>query len=278
MLLKDGVRYFPYEYSSEQELEKIVIEHYRELFGADTLFFEPTLMNNSIGVSAKSDGLIVSLNQRQWCLLEVELAKHSLHKHIVPQITNFNIAVQQPETKAKIVETLVSSIRQDPDKLALVQKSKIQDISKAVKETIDNQPLIAIIMNEKTPALEPICKSLPFETLVTEFSTFTRENALNVHIHSFEPLWNGPTIPKALSNVLAAFELVYRRGKTYDEAVKIAAKRLKIGQNSLRAMCTRDLGLTSKQLREILVSAEKVKQLLIQKFPEYSAEIQKALP
>ena len=205
MLLKDGVKYFPYEYSSEKELEKMVIEHYKEIFGNDTLFFDPQIMTNNIGVTAKSDGLILALNRKQWFILEIELAQHSLSDHIIPQITKFNVALQRPETKAKLIESLTDHIKEDPDKIASVQKSKIQDINEYLKETIQNLPLIAIIIDEKTPDLEPICNSLPFKTVITEFNTFTRENALNVHIHSFNPLWEGSEIPKVLSNVLAVF-------------------------------------------------------------------------
>ena len=115
MLLKDGVRYFPYEYSSEEELEKIVFEHYKEIFGTDSLLFDSHLMTNSIG-------------------------------------------------------------------------------------------------------------------------------------------------------------------KTYDEALKIAAKKLKLGADTLRHLCTINIGLTSEQLRKIITSREKVKQLLNEKFPDYIDEINKALP
>src|SRR3990170_7678308 len=120
LLLKDGIRYLPLEYFSEEELAQMVIEHYKEIFGAGTLFFDPQIMTTAIGISAKSDGLIISLEQKQWFILEVELAQHSLHKHIIPQITRFNIALQQPETKARIINALTNLIKQDPWKSAFV--------------------------------------------------------------------------------------------------------------------------------------------------------------
>jgi len=33
ILLKDGVKYIPYEYSSEEELVQMVVEHIKEIFG-----------------------------------------------------------------------------------------------------------------------------------------------------------------------------------------------------------------------------------------------------
>jgi hypothetical protein len=38
VLLKDGVKYFPYEYASEEELTEMVVEHYKDIFGTNSLF------------------------------------------------------------------------------------------------------------------------------------------------------------------------------------------------------------------------------------------------
>ncbi len=278
MLLKDGVKYLPYEYDSEEELEKMVVEHHTEIFGKDALFIKPQIWITSIGISSKSDGLLLSLKQKQLFILEVELSQHSLDKHIIPQITKFSIALQQPETKAKLIDTLISIVKEDPYKMALIQAMQISDINQFIADTLQNPPLIVIVIDKKTPALEPICQNLPFKTSVIEFKTYARHNALGVHIHSFDSLNQGPTLPKLLSNILVVFKLVYTRNKNYDEAIKIAAKNLKLGQNSLRAMCTRDIGLTSEQLRKIIVNSKKVKDFLILKFPEFVNEITEELP
>jgi hypothetical protein len=44
VLLKDGVGYFPHEYASEEELAQMVIEHYKDIFGVYSLFFDPQTM------------------------------------------------------------------------------------------------------------------------------------------------------------------------------------------------------------------------------------------
>ena len=80
MLLKDGVKYFPYEYSSEKELEKMVIEHYKEIFGNDTLFFDPQIMTNNIGVTQKR-WLNTRFERKQW-FIRIELAQHSIYLSI----------------------------------------------------------------------------------------------------------------------------------------------------------------------------------------------------
>lgn len=279
LLLKDGVKYLPYEYSSEEELAKMVTEHIKEIFGANSLYFDPQTMKTQIGIIARNDGIILTLNQNQWYILEVEMAEHSLHRHIIPQITKFNIAYQQTETKRKLAEALTTLIQQDPHKKATMQISKIDDVHKYITETIETPPIIAIITDQTTPELDAICKNLPFKTKTTHLKTYTRENTgINVHIHQFTPLYEKPPIPKTLLNILTVMEQIYKKGKTYDEAAKIAAKKLKLYEGTIRAACTRDIGLTSNQLRKILKEKEKLKQILIKKFPEHENPIKENIP
>jgi len=44
ILLKDGVKYLPYEYASEEELTEMIVEHCKEIFGINTLYFDPQTM------------------------------------------------------------------------------------------------------------------------------------------------------------------------------------------------------------------------------------------
>jgi len=236
-------------------------------------------MKTGAKIEARNDGIILPIGQNLWYILEVELAIHPLDKHIIPQITKFNIAYQQPETRRKLTETLTSLIQQDPYLKAAMEKQKIENIHQYITETIETPPTIAIIIDQTTPELEAICRNLPFKTKTTEFKTYTRENAgISVHIHQFKPIYEKPPIPKTLLNILTVIEQIYKRGKTYDEAVKIAAKKLKLYQGTIRAACTREIGLKSKQLRKLLDNKEKLKQVLMEKFQEYENIIKENLP
>jgi hypothetical protein len=279
ILLKDGVKYLPYEYGSEEELVQMVVEHIREIFGENAVYFAPQTMKTNVKIEARNDGIVLSIGQNLWYILEVELAVHPLDKHIIPQITKFNIAYQQPETKRKLAETLTSLVQQDPYLKATMEKQKIENIHKYIAETIETPPTIAIIIDQITPELEAICRNLPFKTKTTEFKTYTRENAgISVHIHQFKPVYEKPPVPKTLLNILTVMEQICKRGKTYDEAVKITAKKLKIYHGTVRAACTREIGLKSKQLRKLFDDKAKLKQVLIEKFPEYENIIKEAFP
>jgi len=86
-----------------------------------------------------------------------------------------------------------------------------------------------------------------------------------------------PTIPKTLQRVLTVLEQVYKKGRTYDEAVEIAANKLKLHQKDIRHRCTIDLGLKTSQLRKLLNNKEKLTKLVIAKFPDYEDTIREAL-
>ncbi|NWF86427.1 hypothetical protein HXY32_01200 [Candidatus Bathyarchaeota archaeon] len=256
----------------------MVIEHYKELFGANTIYLDPQTMKTQIGVVSRNDGIIIALDQSQWYILEVELATHSLHKHIIPQITRFNIAYQQPETRRKLVDSISNTIRSNPYKTAMLQAQKIEDVHEYLSKTIENPPIIAIITDQKPPELEAVSKNLPFKTKATEFKTYTRENTgMKVHVHAFEPLYEKSSIPKILLNILTVLEQVYNKRKTYDEAAKIVAKKLKLHEGTIRAACTRDIGLSSKQFRKLLKDKEKLKTLLTEKYPDHQNTINETI-
>lgn len=278
LLLMDGVKYVQYEYSSEKEIEKLVFEHYKQLFGRDALLFNPQTMTTRLGIAARSDGLVLLPDQKQWCILEVELSSHPLDKHIIPQITRFNIAVHQPETMAKLATYLAGLIREDPFKMAYFNAKKIGDVDQYVSEVLKSPPTIAIVIDAKSSALEPVCKSLPFRAKTTEFRTFVRDDAPNVHIHLFEPLYDDSNVPKCLLDVLTVFDLFYKKNKTYDEAVEMAGKKLRLKEKTLRHMCTLDLGINADELRKIMVERRNLQQLLIEKFPDYETQIKEVIP
>lgn len=221
-------------------------------------------------LAAKSDGIVIAIDKSQWYILEVELAQHSLYSHIAPQIMKFATAHEKPETRKRITEALFASIQSDPQKAAVFQTHRVDDVHKYLSDIIDSPPTIAIVIDQKTHQLDEVCKRLSFKTKSTEFRTFTRENAgINVHVHEFEPLYEKPPLPKILESMLTVLEQVYKKGKTYDEAIKIASKKLSLNENTIRAYCTRDVGLTATRFRRILQSKDKTLKLLVEKFPNH---------
>ncbi|MEM3612566.1 MAG: hypothetical protein QXQ85_01905 [Candidatus Bathyarchaeia archaeon] len=279
ILLKDGVKYLPYEYNSEEELTKMVTEHIKEIFGENAIHFHPQTIKTNMKIETRSDGIILLPQQNRWYILEVELAKHPLHDHVVSQISKFNIAYQQPENKKKIATTLYNLIHQDPYKTAAIQTQKIEEIYKTLTDIIETPPTIVIIIDQKTPELEATCKTLPFQTKVIEFKTYIREYVgIGVHIHAFEPLKEEkPSIPAGLQQILEVISLMFK-GKTYTQAVKIIAKQRGILESAVRDKCTRNLKLNTQKFLKIAKDKSQLKAILTKRYPEYKEIIDNAIP
>jgi len=278
ILLKDGVKYNLYSYTSEEELGDMIVEHCKEIFGKNSLYFDPQSMKTRAGFETRSDGLIVSLDESKWYILEVELAEHSLHKHVVPQITKFHIAYRQPETRKKIADTLFHLIKDDPNKTMLLRAFKIEDAYKHLTELIDSKPIIAIVIDQKAPDLDDICASLPFPTQVREFKTFTRENVgLGVHIHQFEPfIGPPPEVPKSLLKILAVTRLI-REGTPHTKAFQLVSEQFNVGQPAIRDACTRRLGLSTKQFLKLVQDKPRLTTFLQEKYPDCKSLIDERL-
>jgi len=302
ILLKDGVKYFPHEYALEEELETMVAEHYKDIFGTNSLYFDAQTMKTQTGIEARNDGLILAIDQNKWYIVEVELAKHPLHKHIIPQITEFSIAYEEAGTRKKIIDTLHKTIRSDPIRNAAVQAQKIEDLHKILADLIDLQPTIAIIIDQKTPQLDQICKKLLFPTQTIEFKTYERENVgIGVHIHEFqslteqkieiqpmgrpmrpvqtliipEPRRRGQ-IPQKIVQVLEVAELVFK-GESLNNAFKNVTKQHGINPSSVRDKCTRQLGINTEQFAEIIQDKNRFIIFLKEKYPQYKNLIDERL-
>jgi len=294
LLLKDGVKYLPYEYTSEEELAQMVIEHCKEIFSESAIFFDPQTMKTQIGIEARNDGIVLAPEQNRWCILEVELSKHPLHEHIIPQISRFSIAYEEVATRKKIVNTLYETIRKDVFKTAAIQNQKIEDLHKMLTDLIDMQPTIAIVIDKKTQELDQICRKLPFQTQTTEFKTYERENTgIGVHIHEFQPLWEKQKktdvqltkspeektqklIPKKLAEVLEVAALVFR-GEDPVKAAKIVAEQHGILYGTVTDKMTRQLGIDMGTFREMVKDKTRFGEFLKKRYPQYQSIISENL-
>ncbi|MBA7486613.1 hypothetical protein ES707_22174 [subsurface metagenome] len=188
--VKDDVRYLPHKYRNEDELENLVKEHVEFIFGNNSLFFEKSKIKSSASIVSIPDGFVLLPLEEKWYVIEVELSKHPLHDHIVPQILKFFGAIKNSIARKKLVDTFYEEIESKP---ILNYKYKIAGIKKEryklLTDVINKNPEFAIIIDEKTRELEEICESLPFTSKVIEFRTYQREGS-NVSIYIFDALYS----------------------------------------------------------------------------------------
>ena len=110
IIIKDNIKYLPYRYESEDELETFVKNYIEVIFGDDSIFFERSKIETKAGIGSIPDGFVLSLTEDKWYIVEVELADHPLYNHIIPQLT-FYSAIKNYTTKRKLVDAFYDEIR-----------------------------------------------------------------------------------------------------------------------------------------------------------------------
>jgi len=193
LLLKDCVRYVPHEYKNEAELEAMVFEHYREIFGKNALLFSKRKIKSPARISTVPDAFVIDFESRKWYVVEVELSRHQVYDHIVAQITKFLNATKSSESKQGLAKVIYKEIKSDPYKKALLEVNGIkEDKFKEILEILENQPEIVVIIDKLTEkvneAVGLLSNALSFNVRAIEFKTFKRENShsLEDHIHVFD--------------------------------------------------------------------------------------------
>jgi len=191
ILYKDAVKYIEYRYKNESEIEEMIFEHSKKIFGEDSLLLAKRKIRANSGIGTIPDAFVLSLGDKKWYLVEVELKNHPLYEHIVPQISKFNTAIKNSDSQKKLIKMIYEEIKSDPQKNLIFQLKQIKEVFKYITEILESKPQIIILIDGKNDELEEVCDSLPFDSKVIEFKTYTRENVgLGVHVHSFEPLKN----------------------------------------------------------------------------------------
>jgi predicted transport protein len=191
MLLIDGARYRLWTpQDEEKEFHPMIKEHYREIFGEDSIYFDvKQVIRASSGIGSIPDAYVIKLNPPQWYVIENELATHPIYDHITNQLTKFINGIENQNARNQIIDTLYSKINEDIVLKATIKKSiATDDIYHFIYKLVSSSPKIVILINEKTPETENACHVFKYPTEIIEFKTYVREGAENVHAHFFEPL------------------------------------------------------------------------------------------
>ncbi|MFA5796432.1 MAG: DUF5655 domain-containing protein [Candidatus Woesearchaeota archaeon] len=182
IVTKDG-RYHLYNYESEIELEKMIIEHSSEIFGKNTRYFNKRKIESKSGLGTTPDGYVIDFDKKKLYIVEVELIKHDLRRHILPQITSFIMALQNEKSREKLVEIFEEEL-----------KSSYKLSKEELKSIVTNYGIIILIdevgdpMKEVNPLLEIVnFLATHGEVIALPFQTYVKDNKLSPdHIHLFK--------------------------------------------------------------------------------------------
>jgi hypothetical protein len=186
-LLVDGARYIQWAPQREDDLERQVKEHSKDIFGVDSTYLDlKQRLRSKAGIGSIPDGFVLTFgSEPRWFIAEVELSSHPLYDHIAVQLTKFMNGVANPNSQREIVNAIYDEIGRDEVLKAWI-KNRIgaEEIHRFLSNLISRPPVIAIVIDERTDELQEVCSSLPGEKTVLEFKTFVREGVgIDVHAH-----------------------------------------------------------------------------------------------
>ena len=181
-------RFSEKEFSKEKELEDLMFNHGKCLFGQASIIIEAKkrIDNKELGGTIP-DAFLFDLkdpDNPEFYLVEAELAKHSFYNHIFPQITKFFAFFKNPESQSELIEKLYTIISSDTE-IKKEFKSRIgnKEIFKYIKDTIENSQNILLVLDNDKKELPEIIK-----TYTDTWGKIVKVSFLKEYIHNSESI------------------------------------------------------------------------------------------
>jgi hypothetical protein len=195
MLIIDGVKYNLWIPKEEKQLEEMVEEHIKDIFGEGSIYFEKRKISSEFGIPSIPDGFVINFISKKSYAIEIELSTHR-YDHIVSQGNRHIDAIRDLSTRNKIVRGFKEEIKSDPYKKLLAEKFVKEDLFEFLT-SISEDPELVIIADEISNDIKQAERVFVarIKTNIRDFKTFERDSVgLRVHAHLFEPI--SPSITK----------------------------------------------------------------------------------
>lgn len=193
MLISNEKKYIKIPFRDEDELEQVVIDNYEYIFGPDSIYLpKKFLLKTSDGAGTIPDGFAIDLASKSWYLVEAELAKHDLWTHIVKQVSQQIIAVQQPLSKKNLIEHFITQIDKDENTRYKFLDYNIKDIeiSRVLTDILETKPLIAIPIDKVSDDLRAYALTLRYDVklwIINKFVELKDKDIIYEFPEEFKP-------------------------------------------------------------------------------------------
>ena len=193
-LLVEGEVFRPYIWELEEDFEKEVVMHSRDLFGEESVYVDIKKRIGKGDILSIPDGYLIDFSfkdEPQLYIVENELSTHDPFSHIGEQLLKFSISYKSSGRKIK--DLILQDIVRDPDKKSFIDKKleslDIRNIDAFLESIIFDTPIKAVIVIDSiTDNLTNVLNQLAIDTEIVEFQAFvTEEGHFNSHIHKFIP-------------------------------------------------------------------------------------------
>lgn len=185
----DDVKYNYLTPEIEAVLEGQIENNYKHIFGENSIYFPKKKIRSKAGIGTIPDAFIIIPGKKlMWCILEVELASHSVYNHVFPQLTKFRRAIENSSSRKKIRDFFYNTITEDPILEAQFRKQiGSGEIYKSISDMVEEKPMIVVAIDEKTDELGEALLDFGGDVKVIEFKTYRREGCSDeINAYLFE--------------------------------------------------------------------------------------------
>ena len=171
----NGKTYSKIEFNSEEEVENVIINNFKLLFGDYSILLPKSMISTSGGKGTIPDGIIINFESRQWYIMEVERGIHGTWEHIAPQINKQITAIQNDDTKVKITENCITEIQKNKSFIELLSEINISEINilGEIEKILRKDPIVSLPIDYIPNDLEEWAENLKIKVeiqLVEKFS------------------------------------------------------------------------------------------------------------
>lgn len=189
-LLYNGKIFQPYEYSSEEEFEKYIVEKSPQIFGPRSVYVDVKRRIGEDNILSIPDGYLIDFSfesDPHLYIIENELDIHDPYRHIGQQLLKF--AISYKASGRKIKAFLLDNILNDKQKKEKVEtgvtKASYRNIDAFLEELIFEKPVSCIvIIDQISDDLINVLNQLTMKTDILEFQTYVNNSE---YIHKFTP-------------------------------------------------------------------------------------------
>lgn len=121
MIFSDSKKSFKkLQFNNEKEVEKVVADHYKILFGDLSMYLEQISIETPGGKCTTPDGIVIDFKNKRWFIVEVERGIHDVYTHIISQVTKQQNAAENEKSRLKIINECLDRLRKDKELASLL--------------------------------------------------------------------------------------------------------------------------------------------------------------
>jgi len=238
--------YVPYDYDSEAEFERAVVDHSQGLFGPDSVYFDIKKRLGNENILTIPDGYLLDFSFQHsphLYIIENELVEHDPFRHIGQQLLKFATAYQ--ESRHKLKQALSREIQADREKRRFikkrVEKAQIRNIDVLLDQVIyEGQADAIVVIDQITADLENVLGQLTMDTNLVQLQSFVCDDEVIHHVEPFQQ--DVRSAAEANGASVSPEEL---------DTVVVAARREGFEERFLGEDCWYKIGMSSSMIEQI---------------------------